>query len=162
LALRKSFNANNLIFQTVEDGFEEGYQFAWRRASLSFNSATLGQVFGLAQVLEREQPIPVRGAMYRGIPQLFKDSSDKYYECCGRLILKMRRLGLIPFYYIADNTRNRRIPSSWSGLADFAQKANGPAGRGSRGIRGGRGNTGPELSELSPFERVGRDTAPCH
>ena len=59
--------------------------------------------------------------MYRGIPQLFKDSSDKYYDCCGRLILKMRRLGLIPFYYIADNTRNRRKPSSWSGLADFAQ-----------------------------------------
>lgn len=48
--------------------------------------------------------------MYRGIPQLFKDSSDKYYNCCGRLILKMRRLGLIPFDYIADNTRSRRKP----------------------------------------------------
>jgi hypothetical protein len=46
--------------------------------------------------------------MYRGIPQLFEDSSDKYYDCCGRLILKMRRMGLIPFDYIAGDTATHR------------------------------------------------------
>jgi hypothetical protein len=101
--------------------FDDGYRFTWRQAAANFNTVTLWQVFGLSQLLEREQPITVRGTMYRGIPQLFKDSSDKFYDCCGRLILKMRRLGLIPFDYIADNTRNRRKPSSWSGLADFAE-----------------------------------------
>jgi hypothetical protein len=107
--------------EAVGFSFDDDFQFSWRYASEHFNAATLWQVFGLAQLLKREQPIPVRGAMYRGIPQLFKDSSDKYYDCCGRLILKMRRMGLIPFDYIADNTRNRRKPSSWSGLADFAE-----------------------------------------
>ena len=101
--------------------FDSDFRFPARLAATTFNAATLWQVFGLAQLLKREQPITVRGAMYRGIPQIFKDSSDKYYDCCGRLILKMRRTGLIPFDYIADNTRNRRKPSSWSGLADFAE-----------------------------------------
>jgi hypothetical protein len=101
--------------------FEDGFAFYWKEAAAKFNAATLWKVFALGQILHREQPIPVRGAMYRGIPLLFKDSSEAHYRCCMRLILTMRRQGLIPFSYIADNTRNRRKPSSWSGLADFAE-----------------------------------------
>ena len=101
--------------------FDPAFRFDWNIAAENFNSATLWQVFGLAQLLEREQPVTVRGAMYRGIPQLFSDSRDTCYDTCGRLLLKMRRLGLIPFDYIADNTRDRRKPASWSGLADFAE-----------------------------------------
>jgi hypothetical protein len=100
--------------------FDGKVAFDLREAALFFNSATLWKVFGLGEILAREQPTTVRGGMYRGIPKLFADSGERHYDCCMRLILKMRRERLIPFSYIADNTRNRRKPSSWSGLADYA------------------------------------------
>lgn len=87
----------------------------------SFNAATVVQVFGLAQILVDNQPLTVRSAMYRGIGTLWKDSSDTNYNKCGRLILQMRRLGLIPYQWIVDGTRASDKPSSWSGLADFAE-----------------------------------------
>jgi hypothetical protein len=101
--------------------FDENYQFNWRHASTNFNTATLWKVFGLGQILSREQPITVRGAMYRAIGILIEDSSEPNYDCIKNLILKMRRLGLIPYSYISDSTRRRLKPSSWSGLADFAE-----------------------------------------
>jgi hypothetical protein len=60
-----------------DDGFifDDGFGFDCATAAGNFNSTTLWQVFGLAQILEREQPVTVRGSMYRGIPQLFKDSA---------------------------------------------------------------------------------------
>jgi hypothetical protein len=74
-----------------------------------------------AKKIAENQPITVRGAMYRGIGVLWKDSANPNYRQCGSLILKMRRLGLIPYSWITDGTRSSDKPSSWSGLADFAE-----------------------------------------
>jgi len=87
----------------------------------SFNAATIVQVFGLAQILADNQPLTVRGAMYRGIGKLWPDSSEPNYNKCARLILGMRRSGLIPYKWIVDGTRVSDKPSSWSGLADYAE-----------------------------------------
>jgi hypothetical protein len=101
--------------------FDDDFGFNWRVAAENFNASTLWKVFGLAQILSREQPITVRGGMYRSIPTVVPDNSDISYDCTGRLILKMRRLGLIPYNWISDSTRRRLKPSSWSGLADFSE-----------------------------------------
>ncbi len=98
------------------------YADSWISTAInSFNSATIVQVFGLAQILVDNQPLTVRSAMYRGIGTLWKDSSDTNYNKCSRLILQMRRLGLVPYRWIVDGTRTSDKPSSWSGLADFAE-----------------------------------------
>jgi hypothetical protein len=86
----------------------------------SFNARTRGKVSVLVQILRENQPITVRGAMYRGIGTLWKDSSEANYRQCCALILKMRRLGIIPYHWIVDGTRVSNKPSSWSGLADYA------------------------------------------
>ncbi len=86
-----------------------------------FNSRTRDKVSVLAQILRENQPLSVRGAMYRGIGILWKDSSNPCYRQCGALVLKMRRLGLVPYPWIVDGTRSSDKPSSWSGLADFAE-----------------------------------------
>lgn len=94
----------------------------WADTALeSFNAATVVQVFGLASILAENQPLTVRGAMYRGIGALWKDSSEPNYEKCSRLILQMRRLGLIPYSWIVDGTRAGDKPASWSGLEDYAE-----------------------------------------
>jgi hypothetical protein len=87
----------------------------------SFNAATIIQVLGLASILVENQPLSVRSAMYRGIGILWRDSGDVCYRKCGRLILDMRRRGLVPYRWITNGTRSWDKPSSWSGLADFAE-----------------------------------------
>jgi len=91
------------------------------RANNSFNASTIIQVFGLVQILVENQPCTVRGAMYRGIGRLWPDSSEPNYNKCARLILEIRRSGLIPHKWIVDGTRVSDKPSSWSGLSDYAE-----------------------------------------
>ncbi len=101
--------------------FDYELEWHWNKASKRFTSPTLWKVFGLAQILKKEQPLTVRGAFYRAVScGLFPDTADSHYNACGRLILEMRRAGFIPYSYISDSTRRRLKPSSWSGLADFA------------------------------------------
>src|SRR5262249_23424180 len=76
---------------------------------------------GLAEIISEEAPLTVRRAMYRGIGSLFKDSSD--YDSCQRLILQMRRAGLVSFADITDLTRERIQPATWEDLDDYAQWA---------------------------------------
>jgi hypothetical protein len=95
--------------------------FDFELSSANFSASTLYKVFGLAQIIYENQPLTVRSAMYRGIGTLWKDSSDPNYSICSRLLLEMRRLDLIPYEWIVDGTRISNKPSSWSGLADYAQ-----------------------------------------
>ncbi len=118
---------NALESALIELGFDiaevlENIDGVWIRTAFdSFNAASIVQVFGLAQILAENQPLTVRSAMYRGIGTLWEDSSDPNYRKCSGLILKMRRLGLIPYSWIVDGTRVSDKPSSWSGLSDYAE-----------------------------------------
>jgi hypothetical protein len=115
---------DDAISRLAEIGFalDWGLEWQWNLAAEKFNRPTRWQVFGLAQILHADQPLTVRGAFYRAVSSgLFPDTSDRYYTACGRLILQMRRHKLIPYEWIVDSTRRRLKPSSWTGLADFAE-----------------------------------------
>jgi hypothetical protein len=89
-----------------------------------FNSATYAAAFVLCELALCHQPITVRGLMYRGqAAGLFPSTSDPFYEQTARVMLKLRRAGILPYSWIVDSTRRRLKPSSWSGLADFAETA---------------------------------------
>jgi hypothetical protein len=108
--------------EEIDFEFDADFAFKWSFAATKFYESTLWQVFGLAQIVSREQPITVRGAFYRAVSSgLFPDTADEHYRACGRLILQLRRLGLAPYDWVSDSTRRRLKPSSWSGLADFAE-----------------------------------------
>src|SRR5262245_46466976 len=69
-----------------------------------------------------EQPITLRGLFYRAVSAgVYPDTSQKHYEQCGRIVLKLRRKYVIPYEWIVDSTRRRLKPSSWSGLEDYAE-----------------------------------------
>jgi len=119
--------------------FDADYKFGWLKAAASFNSATLWQVFALGQILEREQPITVRGAFYRAVSAgIYPDTADDHYRACKTRILDMRRFGLVPYNYISDSTRRRLKPSSGVGLQTSPKLSHKPiaktSGSGNRGI----------------------------
>ena len=85
-----------------------------------FNRACLAAAFVLTQLALDFQPITVRGLMYRGqAAGLFPSTSLKFYQQTARIVLKLRRAGIVAYSWIVDSTRRRLKPSSWSGLADF-------------------------------------------
>ena len=89
-----------------------------------FNRATHAAAFVLAQLALENQPITVRGLMYRGqAAGLFPYTSHSFYRQSAQVILKLRRAGIVPYTWIVDSTRRRLKPSSWSGLQDFAADA---------------------------------------
>jgi hypothetical protein len=73
------------------------------------------------ELLAKHQPDTVRGVMYNVVSAGFlPDTSQESYGRIQRLLNKGRKRGLIPFEWIVDNIRSTIKPSSWSGLADFA------------------------------------------
>lgn len=67
-------------------------------------------------------PITLRGLFYRVVSTGFLPSTDnEHYKRVGRLVIGLRRKGLIPYSWIVDSMRSTDKPSSWSGLADFAE-----------------------------------------
>jgi hypothetical protein len=91
---------------------------------VGFNRASLPAAFVLTQLAVRLHPITVRSLMYRAqAAGLYPSTSQKFYDQTARIILKLRREGIIPYSWIVDSTRRRLKPSSWSGLGDFAEDA---------------------------------------
>jgi hypothetical protein len=80
------------------------------------------QEIALVFICAEEEPLSLRRSFYRAVSAgLYPDTSDPFYDTCGERILKLRRLGILPYRWITDSTRRRLKPSSWSGLEDFAE-----------------------------------------
>jgi hypothetical protein len=74
------------------------------------------------QIALGEQPITLRGLMYRVVSAGWLPSTDKqHYTRLGRIMTTLRERGVVPFEWIVDNVRTTDKPSSWSGLEDFAE-----------------------------------------
>ena len=87
-----------------------------------FNQRTVSTASSLCLLAAKEQPITLRGLFYRAVSTgVYPDTSDQYYDQCGRIVLKLRRQELIQYEWIVDSTRRRLKPSSWSGLDDYAE-----------------------------------------
>ncbi len=72
------------------------------------------------EIVHDEQPITVRGTLYRVVCAGWLPSTDaQHYNRVKRLTGVLRELGIIPFRWLVDNVRANLKPSSWSGLADF-------------------------------------------
>jgi len=88
----------------------------------TFDRRTLKAAVALLDIACAEQPITLRGLFYRAVSAgLYPDTSQRHYEQCGQIVLKLRRTGLLPYQWIVDSTRRRLKPSSWSGLDDYAE-----------------------------------------
>lgn len=73
----------------------------------------------LALLDEDEGPWTVRQIYYQMSVRDAVEKDDAGYNRVQRQVLAMRRGGLIPYGYIADNTRWMRKPSTFASLADW-------------------------------------------
>jgi hypothetical protein len=100
-------------FEYVANLSQESYEII---VDAGFNRATLPQTFALAEIAMRNKPVSLRGLLYRAqAAGIFPDTSQRYYDQAGRIVLKLRRKEIVPFSWIVDSTRRRLKPSSWSG-----------------------------------------------
>ena len=91
------------------------------RKYFGFDRRTVDAAYALTTIARSEQPITLRGLFYRAVSAgVYPDTSQRYYEQCGRIVLELRRRYVIQYEWIVDSTRRRLKPSSWSGLEDYA------------------------------------------
>jgi hypothetical protein len=85
-------------------------------------SKNLPLAFVATQLALEENPITLRGLMYRVVSAGWLPSTDReHHTRLGRVMTALREAGVAPFRWIVDNVRSTEKPSSWSGLEDFAE-----------------------------------------
>lgn len=68
--------------------------------------------------VEAEHPVSLRGVFYRVVSAGAVDKTENDYRVVGRQLLKLRRAGVVPYWWITDGTRLLRKPRTHHGLED--------------------------------------------
>lgn len=77
----------------------------------------------ILDVLERfDGPMSSRQVAYQLVPHVIENTESEK-ERVGRVIVQMRREGLIPYRRIVDRTRARHQRASWDGVLDIMESA---------------------------------------
>jgi hypothetical protein len=77
-------------------------------------------VLAATEILERERPMTLRQLYYRLISAGVLHNDQKEYKRLGNVMTRLREDGRVPRTWIVDHVRSTLKPSSWTGLADFA------------------------------------------
>lgn len=88
---------------------------------LVFRQKNLELVGRAVNTLTEEQPMTLRQLFYRLVSAGALRNAQKEYKRLGHLMTRMREAGAIPRTWIVDHVRSTLKPSSWTGLADFAE-----------------------------------------
>lgn len=76
----------------------------------------------IIDTLERDHPQTLRGLFYRLVSQGIVPKTDAAYKTTvGRLCVRLRRAGVLPYAWLADSTRWQRKPQTHVGLAAALQ-----------------------------------------
>ena len=67
----------------------------------------------LLDVVAEQQPMTVRQVFYQATVRGIVEKTEAGYGKVQRDLVDLRRRGLLPWYWIADNTRWQRKPRSW-------------------------------------------------
>jgi hypothetical protein len=87
---------------------------ALRSASLLLEAQALG-------ILTDEHPMTLRQLYYRLVSAGILRNDQKEYKRLGHVMTRSREAGDTPRAWIVDHIRSTLKPSSWTGLADFAE-----------------------------------------
>jgi hypothetical protein len=72
----------------------------------------------LFDIIEHIEPASVRQVFYQAVVRALVDKSENGYERVQEALLRMRRVGDIPYGWIADSTRWRLKPSSYKSIGE--------------------------------------------
>lgn len=75
---------------------------------------------GLYAIVAEQHPATVRAVFYQAVSRgLVAKTEGEYKSTVGRLLVQMRREGIIPFSWIADNTRWMRKPRTYTSMEEM-------------------------------------------
>jgi hypothetical protein len=74
------------------------------------------------KLLDPERPMTLRHLYYLLVSAQILDNSEKSYRRLIQVTSAARKRGELPYDGLVDNARTHIKPSSWSGLADFAEE----------------------------------------
>lgn len=120
---RTKTNLDSVLQDLIDSGFDPGLDRSWYEdiAACGLRSKNLQLAWAATSLLYDEKPCTLRGLFYRIVSSGLLPSTDKvHYQRVGRLMTTLREAEIIPFSWLVDNVRSTMKPSSWSGLADFA------------------------------------------
>ncbi len=106
---------------------QQAHQWYARLVATRLKDATLPLAAVSLELLHAHKPDTVRGNMYLVVSAgWLPDTDDKSYDAIQRLLVYLRKAGVIPMAppagpWIVDNVRGTIKPSSWSGLDDYAE-----------------------------------------
>ena len=90
-----------------------------KRRSKAQMDAIRGAIY---EVLAEDKPMTVRQVFYRLVSAgVIAKTEAEYKGTVVRLLLVMRREGIVPYSWVADNTRWMRKPTTYSSLEDALQ-----------------------------------------
>jgi len=79
---------------------------------------------GLYHILEQDQPQTIRGLFYQAVTQGFVPKTEAAYKnTVIRVMGEMRKDGVLPYDWIADNTRWMRRPTAYGSAEDALLQA---------------------------------------
>jgi hypothetical protein len=73
------------------------------------------------EALEQERPMTLRQLYYRPVSAGVLANAQAEYKRLGGVMTRVRESGEVPRTWIVDHVRSTLKPSSWTGLADFAE-----------------------------------------
>ena len=122
---------SNSRLDTIRPALDELRRAGWepgltpesydRIAQVGFYRKTLPLAFVATEILATEQPMTLRGLFYRVVSAGWLPSTERrHYDQLGRIMVRLREAGVVPFAWLVDHVRSTIKPSSWSGLTDFA------------------------------------------
>lgn len=120
-----------LVSKLQKRGWEPGAVAGWDEAEVEriygiladqgLQERTLPVACVVTELAAERSPDTVRGIMYAVVSAgWLPDTGAASYGQVQRLLNVLRKRRIIPFGWIVDNVRDTIKPSSWSGLADFA------------------------------------------
>lgn len=115
-------NLDSILDQLRDRGFEPTLTEASYRniAGSGLRARSWPLALVATQIAVHEEPLTLRGLMYRVVSAGFLPSTDREHYCrLGRIMTTLRESGAVPFGWIVDNVRSTIKPSSWAGLGDF-------------------------------------------
>jgi hypothetical protein len=95
------------------------------KPATTFRSKNLLLVERAVDILGAEQPMTLRQLYYRLVSAGVLRNDQKEYKRLGGVMTRIREDGQVPRSWIVDHVRTTLKPSSWTGLADYAETVRG-------------------------------------
>jgi hypothetical protein len=77
----------------------------------------------IVDAVAADHPVTLRGVYYRVVSAGAVPKTENGYRLVGRQLLKLRRVGVIPYSWVTDGTRWIKEPLTWSNLDEMLEDA---------------------------------------